>query len=259
MHRACTVLGGGCAAWRRFALLLRRRVCAVRRAFEGLRWRARLAGGGTWLAMTASAMTKRTMVACGAAALLWAAPASAQEGVDDSETHPGSQGIPVQGVPEGTPVEIVAPPAAAPQPPAVVVMRSEEPKEELPYEEGDPIPEGYKLTTKSYNGLLIAGGVTFGVLYGLSAAVGIAAMAEGDDGGGMLLIPVAGPFIAAGTLDSQNDFKGPGVVAGLGQAAGLTLLTLGLVLDKQVLRRLPVTPAAAISDDLQLLGAAGRF
>lgn len=211
------------------------------------------------------------MVAC-----LLAAPAAAQEptpaagqepapaaseddaAVDEPspEKHPGSGGLDVQGVPEGTPVQIVAPPTTAGAP--IVVIEQEEPPKEMPYDEGDPIPPGYELTTKKYRGLIIGGAVTAGVLYGMSAVVGIAGLADGNSGAGVLLVPVAGPFIGAATLGEGNDFRKPGIAVGLGQAAGVTMLVLGLVLDKQVLERVP-TPTAQVGSDQVVLGATGHF
>ena len=92
----------------------------------------------------------------------------------------------------------------------------------------------------------------------MSAAVGIAGLADGRSEAGVLLIPVAGPFIGATTLSDDHQFRKPGIAVGLGQAAGVTLLVLGLVLDKQVLKRTP-TPAALVTDDQLVLGATGRF
>ncbi|MEQ9323350.1 MAG: hypothetical protein RIF41_29565, partial [Polyangiaceae bacterium] len=131
--------------------------------------------------------------------------AAGQQPETETETHPGANGLDVEGVPEGTPVEIVAPPSTDGAP--IVVVHQDAPPKQLPYDEGDPIPPGYELETKKYRGLIIGGAVTTGVLYGISAAVGLAGLAGGQSDAGVLLVPVAGPFIAAATLPADHQFR----------------------------------------------------
>jgi len=74
--------------------------------------------------------------------------------------------------------------------------------------------------TRVRSGLLIAGIVTFGVLYGLSLAVGSAA--PKDDGVGALVIPVVGPFVASS--NAKTGGSGALVLDGAGQVAGVLMI-----------------------------------
>jgi hypothetical protein len=101
--------------------------------------------------------------------------------------------------------------------------------------QSDPQPKVETRSGSSDKKLLISGVVTFSVFYGLSAVVGAVAVAvNGGDGKGaeMLFIPVAGPFIAMGTLERR-----PGdaetlaylFLDGLFQTAGAVCIVVGLI------------------------------
>jgi hypothetical protein len=138
---------------------------------------------------------------------------------------------------------------------------------ELDYEEGDPVPAGYHLKSKRSKGMIAGGAATFGALWLFSvvaAPIANATRSLGDvlsctSGGGTistqngvsstnncnntqdnydpLYIPVAGPFITMGTAHA----KGAGIallaIDGVGQAAGLALLILGIVKTNEKLVR----------------------
>ncbi len=84
--------------------------------------------------------------------------------------------------------------------------------------------------------LVIAGAVTLGSLYLTSGLAGAIATDAGAPSGKTLFVPVFGPFIMAGMAGSATG----GfllVVDGLGQAAAVTMLAIGLAMPKTVLVR----------------------
>ena len=110
------------------------------------------------------------------------------------------------------------------------------------YDDGEPVPPGYHPETKIRTGLVVGGAVTFGVLYLISALVAAAISDvnrgtghDGDDGS-FLYVPVAGPFLQMTKTDSStaNVFLG---IDGIAQAAGATMLVVGLTSPKTVLVR----------------------
>jgi hypothetical protein len=123
-------------------------------------------------------------------------------------------------------------------PPARVVI---DPRAIRDWQEGDPVPPGYHPVQRMRKGAVIAGAVTFGVLYFISvlvAAVGTDAAnanhSNNDVAG--LYAPVVGPFItmARSSLAIADVFL---VLDGAGQAAGAILLVYGLTSPQTVLVR----------------------
>jgi hypothetical protein len=99
----------------------------------------------------------------------------------------------------------------------------------LEYIEGLPPPDGYVETSEIRRGLVIAGTVVTAVPWAasLSAAVGI------DDGRGAALgIPVLGPWFAMPTLGTDGGARAALTLSGLTQAAGATMLLIGLAHPK---------------------------
>jgi hypothetical protein len=106
------------------------------------------------------------------------------------------------------------------------------------YEEGQPIPPGYHLETRARRGLIIAGAVTFGVTYLLSAfTASIAVDAGGDEEFGPLFIPVAGPFVTIGTAEAEGTGTFALVLDGVAQAGGVAMFIAGLATEEQYLLR----------------------
>ncbi|WP_437332480.1 hypothetical protein [Sorangium sp. So ce394] len=109
----------------------------------------------------------------------------------------------------------------------------------IQYEEGDPIPRGYALKTRSDRALAGAGLLTFGIPYALSVTVaGVAILAEEDfDEFGPLFIPFVGPMISTVTMDAE----GAGVfwltVDAVAQVSGLLLYVAGLANEEVYLER----------------------
>lgn len=110
------------------------------------------------------------------------------------------------------------------------------------YEEGEPIPPGYHAESRVRTGLVVGGAVTFGVLYLLSALTGAAindvnkATSSNNDSGDFLFVPVAGPFLQMTKTESStgNVFL---AIDGIAQAAGATMLIVGITSPKTVLVR----------------------
>lgn len=113
----------------------------------------------------------------------------------------------------------------------------------LPYDESEPPPPGYKLDTRIYRGLVIAGATTFGSLYILSAAVG-AAFQEDRDGEehAPLFAPVIGPFITMGTADTSSLGVFVLILDGVGQAAGVAMFVAGLAAKNKIWVRTQLGP-----------------
>lgn len=121
------------------------------------------------------------------------------------------------------------------------------------YEEGDPIPPGYHADTQMKKGLVIGGAITFGCMYLFSVIAGAAmddtnkdykyingnyttTKGSAEDSGTFLYIPVAGPFLQMTRTDTAtgNVFL---AIDGIAQAAGATMLIVGLTSPKTVLIR----------------------
>ena len=108
----------------------------------------------------------------------------------------------------------------------------------LAYEEGDPIPPGYRVDSRIRKGLVIGGAVTFGVPWFFSAMIAsIGDSLSRSSDLWPLYIPALGPFIAMGTLETE----GPGTfwlaVDGLAQSGGIAMLIAGIVAQEKRLVR----------------------
>ena len=113
------------------------------------------------------------------------------------------------------------------------------PREINNWNEGEPIPPGYRPVERTRKGLIIGGVITFGSLWMLSAMV---AAANGDANKGKenpaaaLYVPAVGPFIQMGSADSSTArlFLG---IDGVAQCAGLAMFIVGLASPRTVLVR----------------------
>ncbi len=106
------------------------------------------------------------------------------------------------------------------------------------WDDSQPVPQGYRVSSKVRTPLIVGGAVTFGVLYGITLTEGVIA---GSLGGSALgVIPIVGPFAVIPGVGS-----GPGSVAadfflvldGLGQAAGVALFAAGFAAPRKILVR----------------------
>jgi hypothetical protein len=117
------------------------------------------------------------------------------------------------------------PPPGAPQPP-----------KQLDYDEGQPIPAGYHRAERARPGPVIAGSITFGVLWLASVLTSVIGTPLGDDNLRDLWIPVVGPFITISREDSNRSTPTL-AIDGVGQAIGLGLLVWGITSPRTVLLR----------------------
>ena len=146
------------------------------------------------------------------------------------------------------------------------------------WEEGDPIPPGYRPDTRIRKGLVIGGAVTMGSLWLISVVIGGAgaSVEEADDALGdsdgihpedfyMLMIPVAGPFIAMGTLEASGAGLAFLIIDGIGQAGGLAMLIAGIAAQETYLRPAPqygeidVKFAPVLAPGFAGMGVTGTF
>jgi hypothetical protein len=133
----------------------------------------------------------------------------------------------------------------------------------MDYIEGAEVPPGYIKVERIRKGLVIAGAVTFGVSWLVSATAGVALTDEsnhnecyayGDDiegGGGYysecrdddnegaipLFIPLVGPFIAMGTMDAEGPGRAALFLDGVVQVGGMAMLIAGVAAKQTVLVR----------------------
>lgn len=144
---------------------------------------------------------------------------------------------------------------------------------ELPYEDGDPIPPGYKLRQEKRRGLIIAGSIVTGVPWVISLTAAVAA--DYDHKSGFLLVPALGPWLmlAAGGAsdehcstelcdDSRSGLRATLVFDGLMQTAGAAMFAAGFLLPRQRLVRQDVTIGfvpTTLAPGAYGLGAVGTF
>ncbi len=173
---------------------------------------------------------------------------------ENQESH-GSTGTPPPTY--TTPPPVYAPPPGgatygspyAPAPPPMGPAR-------MKYSEGDPIPPGYRVESRTRTGLVIGGSIMFGLLYGFTA---FGASESTDPDTNWLYAPVIGPFIYASTLDGE--LAGIGrfflYVDGLIQAGGAAMLIVGLVGKTELVRndiaKVSVVPLVGRTTGLSLL------
>lgn len=145
-----------------------------------------------------------------------------------------------------------APPAPPPPPPATAAPPAPQPTT-TPWQPGMPTPPGYHVEDRPRQGLVIAGAIVAGIPYFFSVMAATAA--NENNASGWLFVPVMGPWMTMGQRsyscnDSGNQstsqslqcvgdiFVVMGLIAdGVMQAAGATLLIVGLAAGKPTLVR----------------------
>jgi hypothetical protein len=155
---------------------------------------------------------------------------------------------------------------------------------EMPYESGEPIPDGYRVVKESRRGLVVAGSVVGGIGWGLAITGAVAGDFEKKSGA--LLAPVVGPWLmlamggakdqcttqtysngAGGTsswsdCEDNSSLRAMLVLDGMMQVAGAAMLTAGIAFPKMRLVRKDVTVAMAplrLGRDGYGVGAMGSF
>lgn len=161
-------------------------------------------------------------------------PALATE--EPASASSGTQGAPTQSGTGASSEEV---------PPS---LREVLPKEIHDYPEGKPPPPGYARAERPRTGLAVAGGITLGVSYGLSAAIPLIAILLSAGSGdryqtpsgkdGLLFVPLAGPFLYYGGIESRERKGSAGILfLGAGQCVGLGLIGLAELFKKDVVVR----------------------
>ncbi len=105
----------------------------------------------------------------------------------------------------------------------------------MPYEEGQPIPAGYRVEQERRKGLIIGGSITFGVAW-LATAI-IAAFDTHREVKDVGLVPVVAPFLALASGKVKSGDEPVWLGAGLVQAGGVAMLAIGIVVKREVLVR----------------------
>lgn len=174
-----------------------------------------------------------TSLALAGVATLAAAPARAQEAP------------PV--VVEAAPTVLIAPPSSA---------RIHD------WEPGEPVPPGYHAVKRRRKGLLLGGGLTFGVTYFVTALAGAIAADAGAGRGALLLLPVFGPLGGMGGSATTSFLL---ALDSLAQAAGVAVFAVGMakprpVLVRDDLAKIEVAPAPLTFGSHGVgFGLVGRF
>jgi hypothetical protein len=183
-----------------------------------------------------------------------AAPAPAQSPPPGYPQYPAGA-PPYQQVPGQEPQPIYAPQGPVAWPPYIKT-----------WEEGQPVPYGYHPETRARKGLVITGAVLFGVLYLLSTLIASANDSSYDGNRYTALwIPVAGPFIQAGASNNASGDREIFVLDGVAQAAGVTMLVLGLAFPRHILVRNDLLSVSFLPAPMKVghdgggLGLVGRF
>jgi hypothetical protein len=118
---------------------------------------------------------------------------------------------------------------------------------QMDWDDDRQAPPGYHLETRVRKGLVIAGSVTFGSMYLLTAmGAAIANDSCKSCNGSLLYVPVAGPLLYLGEVPSQTG-KLFLVVDSVAQAAGAAMLIAGIASPKTIavrndLAKIEITP-----------------
>lgn len=184
-------------------------------------------------------------------ALVFAGAASAQEN-QSSHGGPGSPPPPVYTAPPPGYGGGYTTPNYAPAPPPPYGPKK------MRYEEGSPVPPGYRVEERARTGLVVGGACLFGVTYLITALIG-SALSDGvnDKDAKWMFLPVVGPFVYSTTTESATA-KTWLYIDGLAQAGGVAMFIIGIAGQKMLIRndvasRVLVTPMVGKTNGLSLI------
>jgi hypothetical protein len=152
----------------------------------------------------------------------------------DCKITPPAPALPPGAYPGMYPPGMYAPGLYAPgmYPPGIY---PDDPRLARRWKSGDPPPPGFHVEQRPIQGLVIGGSITLGVAWVVGSAIGFS---QAGNGGAYAVIPVVGPFVAAGVYQPPpcQSFLcfGPGfykaflITFGLIQSTGAVLLVSGL-------------------------------
>jgi hypothetical protein len=121
----------------------------------------------------------------------------------------------------------------------------------LPYEEGDPIPQGFAVKSRANRPLLIAGSITFGAPYLISVLIAATVVSASNSDGGEfapMFVPIVGPFITIGTAHAEGAGTFWLIFDGLAQAGGAAMFIAGLTMEEKYLQR--TAPRASLKPEV---------
>ncbi len=183
----------------------------------------------------------------GAAALLmppsaWAQPAALPPPPPSPSGQP--QAAPLQAPPPSpyapSPGSTAAAPMGAPPPwayPPPILPPYMLVPPTLPYADGQEIPKGYRLESRTNKPIFITGISMFSLAYGLSLGASLIILSAGGSESSEfapLLIPLIGPFVTVGTArDGSTLF----ILDGVTQAVGAVLLGISIFKKDELLVR----------------------
>jgi hypothetical protein len=106
----------------------------------------------------------------------------------------------------------------------------------IPYAPGGPVPEGFRISRGFDSGLFAAGVAIFGFSYAMSVVLAVSDVSlvetdREDEPTGRnraLYAPLIGPWVALGTMDRPGGEVALLIADGVVQAAGLSLVAVGL-------------------------------
>ncbi|KYG01523.1 hypothetical protein BE21_05970, partial [Sorangium cellulosum] len=137
----------------------------------------------------------------------------------------------------------------------------------LPFKEGEPAPQGYRLETQKSRRLLVAGSIVLGTAWALAALTAGSILSEGESEAGSyapLFVPVGGPFITLATGEDVDFSDDGGRVAGslvllngLTQVTGFALLVAGLASNPKVWVRHDIPRNTSLHAPELLVGPTG--
>ena len=106
----------------------------------------------------------------------------------------------------------------------------------------DPIPQGFNVRSRANRSLIIAGSITFGAPYLISALVAATVVSADSNSGGQfapMFAPVVGPFITIGTAHAEGAGTFWLIFDGLAQAGGVAMFIAGMTMEEKYLQRTP--------------------
>jgi hypothetical protein len=103
------------------------------------------------------------------------------------------------------------------------------------YQANDPVPAGFHVEGHVRRGLAFAGGVVFTFTYAMPVLLTL----PGEHAPAEIAVPVLGPLLVLDEIDQSKllweMIAGALIVDSLGQAAGITMLTVGFAAPKDTL------------------------
>jgi hypothetical protein len=119
----------------------------------------------------------------------------------------------------------------------------------LAFEEGQTVPSGYVVGSRTDRSLVVAGSTAFGVSYLTSLiAAGVAISTNSGSGTSYapLFVPVIGPYITIGTAKASGAAAVWLALDGLAQTGGATVFVYSLIAKEKYLNRKERDRAAAL-------------